>query len=364
MLAECWAALGGAPDAVRSLEVTDGGPWFGGPLDVDGLALGACGSVLLAAAELASARGLGRPSASVSAAHLAVSVVSERHARVRGKPSGAGFAPLSRMLRRAGGGWARTSPASPIRNSRPAPGARAAARRRASSMTISELSTPESARARLLGDPDEQLSWAAADIEHAVGRPDLQARDRLVDQRRVERVVERPVAVGDRGDPVAVDGGGTVASRPMASVLGIALPDGVDWGVCVRDAATGDVLAAAGADRVLPAASIGKVFLLIETARSLDLDEPLTRTREDAVADTLPAGDLAALAHVRADRGMRLHHKTGTDTGVRADAGLLEGPAQTLAYAVLARFDDARRDEVLGVMRALGAAMRSTAAPR
>jgi beta-lactamase class A len=253
----------------------------------------------------------------------------------------------------------------------------------------------------------------------------------------------------------------------MASVLGVALPDGVEWGVCVRDAVTGDVLAAVDADRVLPAASIGKVFLLLEVARALDLDEPLTRTPDDAVADsglwqhlavdTLPAGDLAALvgavsdnlatnvllrrvglvavqrttrelgltdsalhdrvrdhrtaehppalstataaeltqlfmgldtrvlgwlalgtdlslvaaafgldplAHAQPDRGLRLHHKTGTDVGVRADAGLLEGPARTLAYAVLARFDDARRDEVLEVMRALGAAMRSTAAPR
>jgi len=108
MLEECWAALGGDPDAMSGLEVLDGGAWFGGPLDVDGLALGACGSVLLAAAELAEARGLGRPAASVSASHLAVSFVSERHARLRGEPSGAGFAPMSRMLRCAGGGWART----------------------------------------------------------------------------------------------------------------------------------------------------------------------------------------------------------------------------------------------------------------
>jgi len=245
----------------------------------------------------------------------------------------------------------------------------------------------------------------------------------------------------------------------MASVLGVALPKGIEWGVSVRDAATGDVLAAADADRVLPAASIGKVLLLIEVARSLDLAEPLTRTAEDAVADsglwqhlavdTLPAGDLAALvgavsdnlatnvllrrvgleavrhtarelglehtalhdrvrdtrtaehppalstataselsllftrldervlgwlalgadlsmvagglgldplAHVEPDRGLRLRHKTGADHGVRADAGLIGG----VAYAVLARFDDARRDEVLGVMRAIGAALRQS----
>jgi beta-lactamase class A len=266
------------------------------------------------------------------------------------------------------------------------------------------------------------------------------------------------------------------ASGAIASAVGDALgagPPGVTWGVCVRDAASGEVLAAAGADRPLPAASIGKVFLLIEVARSLDLGEPLTRAPEDAVADsglwqhlatdTLPAGDLAALvgavsdnlaanvllrrvgldavrrttrelgitdsalhdrvrdersaghppalstataaelttlftrlwapggalaprvadrvlgwlalgadlsmvaaafgldplAHARADRGLRLRHKTGTDAGVRAEGGLLEGPRRTLAYAVLARFDDARRDEVLAVMRAIGAACKN-----
>ena len=254
----------------------------------------------------------------------------------------------------------------------------------------------------------------------------------------------------------------------MASVFGVALPAGIEWGVCVRDAATGDVLAEAASGRVLPAASIGKLLLLIAVAQSLDPDEPLTRTPEDAVGDsglwqhlavdTLSAGDLAALvgavsdnlatnvllhrvgldavqataralglrdtalhdrvrdergpehppslstataaelsalfvalatgrvpaaervlgwlalgtdlslvaaglgldplAHAEPDRGLRLRHKTGTDPGVRADAGLLDGPKGSLAYAVLARFDDARRDEVLAVMRELGTAMR------
>ncbi len=82
--------------------------WLGGPLDVDGLAVRAVRAALDAAAELAEARGLRRPDVSLSAEHVAVSFTSERHARVRGEPAGAGFAPLSRMLRCAGGGWART----------------------------------------------------------------------------------------------------------------------------------------------------------------------------------------------------------------------------------------------------------------
>jgi beta-lactamase class A len=68
---------------------------------------------------------------------------------------------------------------------------------------------------------------------------------------------------------------------------------------------------------------------------------------------------LDPLAHVEPDRGLRLRHKTGTDAGVRADVGLLDGPAGGVAYAVLARFDDARRDAVLGAMRAVGEALRA-----
>jgi len=90
----------------------------------------------------------------------------------------------------------------------------------------------------------------------------------------------------------------------MASVFGVVLPAGIDWGVSVRDAATGDVLAEHGPDRVLPAASMGKLLLLETVARTLD------------------------------------------------------GPQRSLAYAVLARFDDARRDEALAVMRELGTAMQ------
>jgi hypothetical protein len=89
------------------VEVFEGGPWLGGPLDVDGLAVETVSSALVAAADLAEARGLGRPGVSLNAEHVAVSFTSERHARVRGAPGGAGFAPLSRMVR-CRDGWART----------------------------------------------------------------------------------------------------------------------------------------------------------------------------------------------------------------------------------------------------------------
>ncbi len=53
-----------------------------------------------------------------------------------------------------------------------------------------------------------------------------------------------------------------------------------------------------------------------------------------------------------------LRHKTGTDVGVRADVGLVTGPARAVSYAVLAEFDDLQRDEVLARMRAVGDRIR------
>jgi beta-lactamase class A len=94
------------------------------------------------------------------------------------------------------------------------------------------------------------------------------------------------------------------------------LPEGVAWSACVRDAASGEVLAARDAGRALSAASLGKLLLLVEAARAIeegDLDpaEPLTRTGEDAVADSgvwqdlgvaaLPAADVAALVGAFSD---------------------------------------------------------------
>ncbi len=71
---------------------------------------------------------------------------------------------------------------------------------------------------------------------------------------------------------------------------------------------------------------------------------------------------LDPLAHVGADRGLRLAHKTGTDSGVRADVGVVAGPARTVAYAVLAEFDDEDRDAVLDAMREWGRAVRALVA--
>lgn len=74
---------------------------------------------------------------------------------------------------------------------------------------------------------------------------------------------------------------------------------------------------------------------------------------------------LDPLSHVSRDRGIRLCNKTGTDRGVRADVGIVDGPAGGVAYATICNWDestdvhDLSRDAVLKVMRSIGAALRS-----
>lgn len=74
---------------------------------------------------------------------------------------------------------------------------------------------------------------------------------------------------------------------------------------------------------------------------------------------------LDPLAHDESDNGVVLVNKTGTISVVRADIGLLSGPARTLAYAVLAEWDDDtdHRDDVLAAMREVGIRLRGIVRP-
>lgn len=72
---------------------------------------------------------------------------------------------------------------------------------------------------------------------------------------------------------------------------------------------------------------------------------------------------LDPLAHTLTDRGFRVTNKTGTDAGVRVDAGVVEGSSRTIAYACLANWDEqasdpAMRDDVLVAMREFGMLLR------
>lgn len=74
---------------------------------------------------------------------------------------------------------------------------------------------------------------------------------------------------------------------------------------------------------------------------------------------------LDPLAHLRVDRGLTVVNKTGTDTWVRAEVGVLTGPAAAIAYAVIANWDagddPAQRDAVLRRQRLLGLVIAAAA---
>ncbi len=73
---------------------------------------------------------------------------------------------------------------------------------------------------------------------------------------------------------------------------------------------------------------------------------------------------LDPLAHSATDRGVDIVNKTGTDAGIRADAGIIDGPERHLVYACVANWRadevgiDPVRDHVLDTMHDLGRVLR------
>jgi beta-lactamase class A len=77
----------------------------------------------------------------------------------------------------------------------------------------------------------------------------------------------------------------------------------------------------------------------------------------------VPAGwGLDPLAHTQPDRDVMLWNKTGTNSGVRADVGLLATPRAKLSYAVLANWTHPvdQRDQVMQKMRDFGMTLLTT----
>jgi crotonobetainyl-CoA:carnitine CoA-transferase CaiB-like acyl-CoA transferase len=116
LLGETWAALDReAPDDSDSGPVWAGGLYLAGDpghlpsrLPAEDTAIACAGTALLAAAALHAGRGGPVLRAlRLDRAHVAAAFRSEAWLRVSGKPSGPGFAPLSRFWR-AGDGWVRT----------------------------------------------------------------------------------------------------------------------------------------------------------------------------------------------------------------------------------------------------------------
>jgi len=151
---------------------------------------------------------------------------------------------------------------------------------------------------------------------------------------------------------------------------------GVRWSINVRDAGSGRLIIQEFPDAVLRTASIGKILLMTlssgnatePAALMVDLHagfaagEPvMTRVHGWQGRGFVAGGTgwgLDPLAHLLVERGLTVVNKTGTDTGVRAEVGVLAGPAAAIAYAVLANWDEgddpAQRDAVLSRQRRLG----------
>lgn len=105
LLERAWAALGGNPELLHLVRA-HGSSGLPSRFDVGALALGAVGAQRLAAQELLAASHRPVERVVLDAAHIGVAFRSERFLRVDGRPSPAGFAPLSRFLRTQDG-WVR-----------------------------------------------------------------------------------------------------------------------------------------------------------------------------------------------------------------------------------------------------------------
>ncbi len=116
-----------------------------------------------------------------------------------------------------------------------------------------------------------------------------------------------------------------------------------------------------------PQLSVGSAaelaWLFARIARGEAVDAPTSYR----VADWLALGadltlvasafGLDPLAHTRSDHSLTLFNQTGTDTGIRCEAGVLRGPRAGVAYAVTVMFADkdiSTRLEALGAMRTIG----------
>ena len=116
-----------------------------------------------------------------------------------------------------------------------------------------------------------------------------------------------------------------------------------------------------------PQLSVGSARELATLFRRLARGEIVDETTSALVRGWLSLGSdlsmvagafgLDPFAHVGTDHGIALFNKTGTDAGIRSEAGVVTGPRAGVAYAVTMRFNDAAlsgRLAVLESMRTLG----------
>lgn len=245
-----WEALGGAREALDALRVRGEDEILAGPLPCGSAAVASVGAALLAARELAIARGADVREVSLDRADVQASVTSERHVRVDGRPVGARFAPLSRWLRTADG-WVRIHGNYPHHK---------AALMRALEITSED---PEGAEAAALGRAAEELEeavfseggcaaalrspvqWRAHPAGEVIAGRGLLDYSRFGESARRLGRVERAsqAASGVRVLDLTRVIAGPVAGRTLAAlgadVLRLDAPDAVELDLHVLDTAVG-----------------------------------------------------------------------------------------------------------------------------
>jgi beta-lactamase class A len=112
-----------------------------------------------------------------------------------------------------------------------------------------------------------------------------------------------------------------------------------------------------------PQLSVGSAAELTTLFARIARGEAVNRAVSSRVSDWLAlnadlsmvasAFALDPLAHVRSDHGLSLLNKTGSDRGIRSEAGVLRGPRASVAYTVTITFEDDRHTSRLGVLNAM-----------
>jgi beta-lactamase class A len=165
-----------------------------------------------------------------------------------------------------------------------------------------------------------------------------------------------------------------LATNALADLCGLDAVRATGGGLGLTQTAFLDVIRDERGPRHPWAPSCGTARELARLFALLHAGEAVSPTVSERVLDLLAAGadtsmvagglHLDPLAHRDPDGGVLLRHKTGHDAGVRADAGIVTGPAAALSYAVLAQWSPAAdtgpgpvRVAVEDHMRAVGTAM-------
>ena len=109
--------------------------------------------------------------------------------------------------------------------------------------------------------------------------------------------------------------------------------------------------------------------LMAQMARRELLSEAVSQQLDTWLATGADLSMVAAafgcdpLAHGQTDRGFSIRNKTGTDTGIRADVGVIGWNGTWLSYAVVANWETAQSsspDTVLSTMNTVGQVLRGT----